>query len=146
MVWLGRGERVERGKAPYGDGGGRRDVVAPPGERVLSGLLDQQQHAQRGGAFVDLGELGLARQVDRLLLHLRAGRESGVGRGERDEGVDGGRVSRGARRVAMRTFFRAIAMAFTAWLIEPAPIAVTFIRRPSRAKLDRARQHLRVRP
>ena len=36
----------------------------------------------------------------------------------------------------MRTFFRAIAMAFTAWLIEPAPIAVTFIRRPSRAKLE----------
>ena len=27
-------------------------------------------------------------------------------------------------------------MAFTAWLIEPAPIAVTFIRRPSRAKLE----------
>ena len=73
MVCLGRGERVERGKAPYGDGDGGGDVVAPPGERVLSGLLDQQQHAQRGGALIHLGELGLARQVDRLLLHLQSG-------------------------------------------------------------------------
>ncbi len=86
MVCLGRGERVERGKAPYGDGGsGGGDVVAPPGERVLSGLLDQQQHAQRGGALIHLGELGLARQVDRLLLHL----QSGTGVRGRVRGVGG---------------------------------------------------------
>ena len=116
MVWLGRGERVERGKAPYGDGGsGGGDVVAPPGERVLSGLLDQQQHAQRGGALIHLGELGLARQVDRLLLHL----QSGTGERGRVRGV-GGAWRRCAsppnvfETVAMRTFFRAIAMAFTA--------------------------------
>ena len=116
MVCLGRGERVERGKAPYGDGGdGGGDVVAPPGERVLSGLLDQQQHAQRGGALVDLGELGLARQVDRLLLHLQSG-TSGVSGASGTRAGMCGRVSgaRSSRRVAMRTFFRAIAMAFTA--------------------------------
>ena len=117
MVCLGRGERVERGKAPYGDGGdGGGDVVAPPGERVLSGLLDQQQHAQRGGAFVDLGELGLARQVDRLLLHLHGGMRSGVSGASGTRVGMCGRVSgaRSPRRVALRTFFRAIAMAFTA--------------------------------
>ena len=115
MVCLGRGERVERGKAPYGDGGdGGGDVVAPPGERVLSGLLDQQQHAQRGGALVDLGELGLARQVDRLLLHLQSGTRSGVSGASGTRAGMRGRVSRSSRRVAMRTFFRAIAMAFTA--------------------------------
>ena len=117
MVCLGRGERVERGKAPYGDGGDGGDV-APPGERALSGLLDQQQHAQRGGALIHLGELGLARQVDRLLLHL----QSGTRERRRVRGVVGGArwwwwarvASPGARRVALRTFFRAMAMAFTA--------------------------------
>ena len=132
---------MERGKAPYGDGGDGGDVVAPPGERVLSGLLDQQQHAQRGGALIHLSELGLARQVDRLLLHL----QSGTGVRGRVRGVVGGARWWWCARVASpcirdasrwRTFFRAMAMAFTAWLIEPAPIAVTFIRRPSRAKLE----------
>ena len=105
---------MERGKAPYGDGGdGGGDVVAPPGERVLSGLLDQQQHAQRGGALIHLGELGLARQVDRLLLHLQSG-TSGVSGASGTRAGMRGRVSRSSRRVAMRTFFRAIAMAFTA--------------------------------
>ncbi len=116
MVCLGRGERVERGKAPYGDGGDGGGDVAPPGERVLSGLLDQQQHAQRGGALIHLGELGLARQVDRLLLHLHGGMRSGVSGASGTRAGMCGRVSgaRSPRRVALRTFFRAIAMAFTA--------------------------------